>query len=143
MRAAAVSRHCMTCGQLYQGVHLCEQKFTRVRSRGTQRQSRELRAAWVARHGWTCPGWKRAPHPSRDLTLDHVIPVVEGGQFCGPVRVLCRSCNSARQASPPDDFASECAEEGGGGTTSSRSTVANPAPTPRPSMNLAVTGVTK
>ena len=134
-----VSRHCMTCGQLYQGVHLCSQKFTRVRSRGTERQSRELRTAWVARHGWICPGWKRAPHPSRDLTLDHVIPVVEGGQFSGPVRVLCRSCNSARQAPPPDDFA----EEGGGSTTSSRLAGANPAPTPRPSMNLAVTGVTK
>ena len=26
-------------------------------------------AAWIAEHGWTCPGWQRPAHPSRDLTL--------------------------------------------------------------------------
>ena len=32
-----------------------------------------------------------------DLTADHLIPVIDGGAG-GPLRVLCRSCNSARGA---------------------------------------------
>jgi 5-methylcytosine-specific restriction endonuclease McrA len=32
-----------------------------------------------------------------DLTADHLIPVIDGGA-AGPLRVLCRSCNSARGA---------------------------------------------
>jgi 5-methylcytosine-specific restriction endonuclease McrA len=30
-----------------------------------------------------------------DLTADHVVPVIDGGAN-GPLRVLCRSCNSRR-----------------------------------------------
>lgn len=33
---------------------------------------------------------------SRNLTADHIIPVIEGGA-AGPLRVLCRRCNSARR----------------------------------------------
>lgn len=42
--------------------------------------------AHVRVHGWQCPGWKRRPHADRDLTVDH------------DVGVLCRSCNSRKQA---------------------------------------------
>lgn len=51
--------------------------------------------AWVARNGWICPGWQRPAHPSHDLTADHLVPVARGGAD-GPLRVLCRSCNSSR-----------------------------------------------
>lgn len=45
-----------------------------------------------------CPGWDRPAHPSDDLTADHVLPRARGGEQGGPLRVLCRPCNSARQA---------------------------------------------
>lgn len=53
---------------------------------------------WVAEHGWWCPGVEgRPPHPSRDLTGDHIIPVAEGGTHDRTnLRVLCRGCNTSR-----------------------------------------------
>ena len=36
-------------------------------------------AAWIAEHGWTCPGGQRPAHPSRDLTAAHTIAVALGG----------------------------------------------------------------
>lgn len=54
---------------------------------------------WVAEHGWICPGWKRPPHPSHDLTAAHDIAVVHGGNR-GPITVLCRSCNSRQGPDP-------------------------------------------
>ena len=39
--------------------------------------------AHVALHGAWCPGHRRLPHPSDDLTLDHASG-----------RVLCRACNT-------------------------------------------------
>ena len=55
--------------------------------------SRKLRAQWVAEHGWVCPGWDTPPHPSTDLTVDHVTAR-------DPTRlaILCRSCNSRKSA---------------------------------------------
>lgn len=55
-------------------------------------------AAWRAAHGDWCPGWHRPPHPSADLTADHITPVAAGGSETGPLTVLCRSCNSAKAA---------------------------------------------
>lgn len=47
--------------------------------------SRTTRDAWVAQHGWTCPGYGTTPpHPARNLTLDHTTG-----------RVLCLPCNIA------------------------------------------------
>jgi hypothetical protein len=42
--------------------------------------------------------WQRAPHPSRNLTADHRLPVAAGGHESGPLDVLCRSCNGRKQA---------------------------------------------
>ncbi|WP_285636856.1 HNH endonuclease [Actinoallomurus iriomotensis] len=52
----------------------------------------------VEQYGWVCPGWRRDPHPATDLTADHVNPRAAGGRIDGQLRVLCRSCNSSRQA---------------------------------------------
>jgi 5-methylcytosine-specific restriction endonuclease McrA len=52
----------------------------------------------VRRHGYVCPGNEQHDaHPSRDLTLDHVVMLRDGGALLDPanVRVLCRSANSA------------------------------------------------
>ena len=54
----------------------------------------------VQQYGYTCPGDTtpgfevHAPHPSMDLTADHLVPVVVGGSEHGPLRVLCRARNS-------------------------------------------------
>jgi 5-methylcytosine-specific restriction endonuclease McrA len=37
-----------------------------------------------------------------DLTADHIVPISKGGAL-GPLRVLCRTCNS-RRGSDPDVF---------------------------------------
>lgn len=60
------------------------------------RRRAEVVAVWVASHGYVCPGWGRGPHPSDDLTADHITPVARGGREDGPLRVLCRSCNGRK-----------------------------------------------
>jgi hypothetical protein len=84
-------RHCLDCGTLTPNTR-CP-TCTRTRSNQRQRpeyegnwrtQSQHTRTAWVATHGWWCPGWDRTPHESHDLVVDH------------DVGVLCRSCNGAK-----------------------------------------------
>lgn len=53
-------------------------------------------AAWVAMHGWVCPGWGRPAHPATDLAADHIIARRLGGPQDGPLQVLCRECNSRK-----------------------------------------------
>lgn len=65
-----------------------------------KRRRRAAVAEWVSTHGWLCPGWQREPHPSTDLVADHIVAVAAGGAESGPLRVLCRRCNSARGARP-------------------------------------------
>lgn len=45
-----------------------------------------------------CPGWERPAHQAEELTADHVLPTSRGGAQSGTLRVLCRTCNSARRA---------------------------------------------
>lgn len=51
---------------------------------GWQAESKRRRDAWVAEHGWVCPGYGRPPHPADKLTLDHATDTV-----------LCLPCNVA------------------------------------------------
>ena len=52
----------------------------------------------ISRHGWTCPGFLVPPHPSRDLTGHHRVPLSEGGESTVEnCAVLCRGCNSREQ----------------------------------------------
>lgn len=61
---------------------------------------RKRRAAAVAQHraqhGDWCPGYGIPPHPSADLTADHVVAVAQGGPPDGPLQVLCRPCNGRK-----------------------------------------------
>jgi len=56
----------------------------------------------VGQYGYVCPGDgpEHPPHPTRDLTLDHVVALIDGGAPFDPAntRVLCRSRNSANGA---------------------------------------------
>ena len=58
-------------------------------------RDRTLRAHRSA-YGPLCPGWEREPHVATDLTVDHVNPLVFGGGT--ETQVLCRSCNSRKDA---------------------------------------------
>jgi 5-methylcytosine-specific restriction enzyme A len=100
------------CAEAY-----CPQPTTRTRCAEHERQAERVKAArrptmrtyaetkrraeavavHVAAYGWWCPGWgDQPPHPSRDLTADHAVAVAAGGPEDGPLRVLCRPCNSRR-----------------------------------------------
>ena len=58
------------------------------------RLSRRMIARHVGQYGWVCPGDgpDHPAHPTRDLTLDHVVAIVEGGApfDSANTRVLCR-----------------------------------------------------
>jgi 5-methylcytosine-specific restriction protein A len=106
-------RPCLDCGRLTPTGPRCAD-CERPRARATQRSKRQRRPyttpekrrravavdQWVSTHGQWCPGWQREPHPSSDLVADHVVPYAAGGAEDGPLRVLCRSCNSSRGARP-------------------------------------------
>lgn len=64
-----------------------------------KRASRQAIDAWVAQHGWVCPGYGVPPHPSRDLTAGHPIALANGGAVIQPRLIVeCRSCGSRRGA---------------------------------------------
>lgn len=70
-------------------------------SRAWRQLSARSIASWVARNGWTCPGYQRPAHPSRDLTLDHPHALAQGGApLPRKPGILCRSCNGRKQANP-------------------------------------------
>ena len=73
-----------------------------IRRPGYTKAERERRAATVAEwrntYGNWCPGWAVPPHPSTDLTADHITPVDAGGDEAGPLAVLCRGCNGRKGA---------------------------------------------
>lgn len=109
-------RPCLDCGKLSPGAR-CEEHgaIKRRASNARYRPHRERRpdydaaererraqtvAAWRAVHGDLCPGWNRAAHmadpATNPLTADHLQSVRSGGAECGPLGVLCRSCNSSK-----------------------------------------------
>jgi 5-methylcytosine-specific restriction protein A len=106
-------RPCLDCRRLTSSGPRCAD-CERPRARQTQQRKRAVRpyttaekrrraaavAEWVSTHGQWCPGWQREAHPSSDLVADHIAAVAAGGPESGPLRVLCRSCNSARGARP-------------------------------------------
>lgn len=103
-------RPCLTCGALARGSR-CPSHARQV-ARARTRQKREARpytaqeqrrradvvAAWRAAYGDTCPGWGVPTHPSGDLTADHPVEVALSGDESQPLAVLCRSCNSRKNA---------------------------------------------
>jgi 5-methylcytosine-specific restriction enzyme A len=91
------TRPCLGCGQLIASGSRCPQCKRPYTSAGRTRRARVV-AEWINIYGAWCPGWQRPAHPSTDLTADHQIAVAAGGPEDGPLRVLCRGCNSARGA---------------------------------------------
>lgn len=90
-------RPCLTCGVPTTGTrcptHKAELKAVR---NAHAPAARHLVAEWIEQHGYWCPGWRRPPHSSTDLTADHAIPLAAGSNE-PPTGVLCRSCNSSKR----------------------------------------------
>ncbi len=84
--------------------HLRQDQRHRARTTPTKRtrdwteinRRRAAVKAHVAKHGWNCPGYRVPPHPSRDLTADHIDEIATGGRPDGPLQVRCRACNSRK-----------------------------------------------
>jgi 5-methylcytosine-specific restriction endonuclease McrA len=106
-----VSQLCTVCGTLTSDGPRCD-KHPRTSGKGANhavhtdprwtRLSQRMIARHVGQYGWICPGDgpEHPAHPTRDLTLDHVMQLQEGGAPFDPAntRVLCRSRNSATGA---------------------------------------------
>lgn len=72
---------------------------TRTRnSRKWKNTSTRILKEWRALHGDWCPGdHHHKPHPSLDLTVDHLDELTTTGHDTGRYRVVCRPENSARR----------------------------------------------
>lgn len=105
-------RPCLDCGALTARGPRCPTHARPVERARTQakrvrrphlaaedRRRADVVAAWRAVHGDWCPGWKREPHESSDLTADHIESFAVTGREDGPLAVLCRPCNSRKQSS--------------------------------------------
>ena len=97
-------RPCLVCGTPSIGSRCGWHGSRRVSStaRGLDRRHRTITRmvieAWVARHGWVCPGFDRSPHPVPDgaLTGDHILPRSTHPHLMHDInnyQVLCDPCN--------------------------------------------------
>lgn len=77
----------------------CPQHRLAYRNPERQRMRQAVRDH-VAQCGYWCPGYGIPPHPSTDLTADHVIPRAQGGNG-SRLTVLCRSCNARKGSRTP------------------------------------------
>jgi 5-methylcytosine-specific restriction enzyme A len=93
----ATSTRCPACQHAHQARKTARRPArTSSPARATNAQ---LVTEWVQQHGERCPGLPTGPaahppHPTGDLTADHIHPIALGGPEDGPRRVLCRAANS-------------------------------------------------
>ena len=96
---------CIECGDVVLNTRRCSKHPAKVyakRQKSLTYKQRKFREKAVSdhiqMHGYICGGYKRKPHFSTDLTADHPIPTSKGGDQYQMLIVLCRSCNSSKQA---------------------------------------------
>ncbi len=96
-------RPCLDCGKPTPKTRCAACEAARQHARNQSRPhyqgdwaalSKTLRDVHVAQHGWVCPGWQVPPHPSTDLTVDHVT-----ARSRDQLQVLCRPCNARKSVS--------------------------------------------
>lgn len=72
-----------------------------TRTSGEQARRKATVDAWIATHGYVCPGFQREAHGVQHpniLTADHITAIATGGRAGGPLQVLCRVCNGRKAA---------------------------------------------
>ena len=58
-------------------------------------------AWWRNRYGNLCVGWRRPRHYTKRLTVDHILPLSQGGTHAwSNLRGMCWWCNNRRQNKP-------------------------------------------
>lgn len=109
------NRPCLTCGRPSAGSRCPAHRKGQDRPSSTQRgygrayQSNRRRVidAWVAAHGWVCPGYMAPAHPVEPgaLTGDHIYARSTHPELAhdiGNLAVLCLPCNVRKSNTPPD-----------------------------------------
>lgn len=71
---------------------------TKQRARTGWRRRQRILQNYIAANGYVCPGLGRPPHPALNLEVDHVVPLVLGGDDRDGLRVLCTRCNRSHGA---------------------------------------------
>jgi 5-methylcytosine-specific restriction protein A len=99
-RLTANASRCNECGAAYAAKLNAKRGGSTARGYGYR--WRKLALSVITEHrqsyGEQCPGYGVAPHPSSDLTVDHIIPKAVGGTDDRTnLRVLCRRCNSRKR----------------------------------------------
>jgi 5-methylcytosine-specific restriction endonuclease McrA len=103
-----IPKRCLDCGRLTEGGSRCPACTRRRRRVYDNPAARAQAKAAIA----ASPRCEQCGATS-DLTADHVVPVIDGAG-AGPLRVLCRRCNSARGSRPLLDARRAASLPGGG-----------------------------
>src|SRR5664280_3011745 len=92
-------RLCSVCGKFTRAsrcaAHPSKKGSTASRAVHTDprwvRLSQRMIARHVGQYGWVCPGdgAEHPAHPTRDLTLDHVLALIDGGAPFDPANTRC------------------------------------------------------
>jgi 5-methylcytosine-specific restriction endonuclease McrA len=88
----AIATRCLRCHRRSRAGSYCPQ-CQRLHDRAYNSTTKRARARATIAANPRC----EICGATTDLTADHVIPVIDGGAT-GPLRVLCRSCNSRHGA---------------------------------------------
>ena len=88
----ALARRCLRCQRRTRNGSYCERCGT-TKNRGYPNQHKQRARRAIANQPWCSQCGSTV-----DLTADHITPIANGGHPLGPLRVLCRSCNSRRGA---------------------------------------------
>jgi 5-methylcytosine-specific restriction enzyme A len=101
-----ILRRCLSCGELTPRTRCnsCETEHDAPRravydsARYRRMRTRVIRR-WIADHGPWCPGYRVPGHVAHSLTLDHRVPLAEGGDPYDEANagVLCRECNARKR----------------------------------------------
>lgn len=97
-----MNKPCLVCGTLSNKPRcsICNKKYQRLKS--TSRPSRADRgydANWkrLSKHLRSLQPYCSICKATKDLTVDHIIPLSKGGSTVGSnLQVLCRICNSSK-----------------------------------------------
>ena len=94
-----VNRPCLKCGTPTKGTY-CPAHKQAAPTYAEKQRRRALIEGHLQTRGPVCPGYGTPPHPSSDLTADHIYPRSRfgdtGGPLQGGLQVLCRRCNSRK-----------------------------------------------
>jgi hypothetical protein len=129
---SGILRGCLDCSRLFpadSGWNRCEvhrrghdkpHYYGSAASRGYDWSHRKLRQRVLREHlerfGLQCPGWLVPAHPvsnSRQLELDHILPVADGGAGSYEnSQILCFKCNRRKGAQSSVSPAGEGRDDG-------------------------------